>query len=58
VKQQASREREFEEIEKDFKAFFSMDFGTSQEDRIKGRDITGTLIVTFEESCHGCIKPF
>jgi molecular chaperone DnaJ len=51
-------ERDFDNIERDFKEFFSMDFDKSGKDsRIKGRDINATMWLTFEESCVGARKP-
>ena len=59
VKKQQQLKRDFEEIEKDFKEFFSMEQKLKgPNSRIKGRDINGTLLVTFEESCMGTIKKF
>ena len=64
LKKKQAMEREYEDIEKEFKEFFSMDFAYNKKDgddkrgSIKGRDITGTIRVTFEEACKGSTKPF
>lgn len=63
VKRESTLEREFEELEKEFKEFFNMDFAKSSFSSgdggtIKGRDINGKMKLTFEESYTGCVKGY
>jgi molecular chaperone DnaJ len=61
VRSEQALEREFDELEKEFKEFFSMDFTQSSNDefgKIRGRDLNGSLSLTFEEAWQGCTKTF
>jgi DnaJ-class molecular chaperone len=51
------QERSFESIEKAFNEFFSMESKNSEESgQIKGKDVDILLVITFEQSCLGCIS--